>query len=121
MAALIFSRIIPSIATCCKKKNACGTKTSAGCSGCICVFELVFYAFLLLSLVTVFLGTYWIFDGSKPEACSESRDKNECCSEYVYVCSAIFNIVQYVLYALCALYTLISVVCVRGMHKVMNQ
>ena len=34
---------------------------------------------------------------------------------------AIFNIVQYVLYALSAIYVLVTVVCVRGMHKVMNQ
>ena len=37
----------------------------------------------------------------------------------MYVCSAIFNIVQYVLYALSAIYVLVTVVCVRGMHEVM--
>ena len=42
-------------------------------------------------------------------------------SGYVYVCGAIFNIVQYVLYALSAIYVLVTVatVCVRGMHKIM--
>ena len=120
MVGLIFFRIIPSIATCCKNKNACHAKDSIGCASCICVFELIFYALLLLSLVMIFLGTYWIFCGSKPEACSDGDDE-DCCSGYVYVCSAIFNILQYVLYALSALYALITVVCVRGMHKVMNQ
>ena len=120
MAGLIFFRIAPSTATCCKNKNACRSKNSIGCAGCICVFEFIFYTLLLLSMVMIFLGTYWIFRDSKPETCSES-DKENCCSSYVYVCSAIFNILQYVLYILSALYTLITVVCVRGMHKVMNQ
>ena len=120
MVGLIFFRIIPSIATCCKNKNACHAKNSIGCASCICVFELIFYALLLLSLVMVFLGTYWIFRDSKPDACSGSNNE-DCCSGYVYVCSAIFNILQYVLCALSALYALITVVCVRGMHKVMNQ
>ena len=44
-----------------------------------------------------------------------------CMCVYVYVCGAIFNIVQYMLYALSAVYVLVTVVCVRGMHKVMNQ
>ena len=68
----------------------------------------------------VFLGTYWIFRDSKPRGCSED-DREECCSGYVYVCGAIFNILQYVLYVLSALYALVTVACVRGMHKVMNQ
>lgn len=86
------------------------------------MFELIFYALLLLSLVTIFLGTYWIFSDSKPESCSaEGGDDEQCCSSYVYVCGAIFNVLQYVLYALSALYALVTVVCVRGMHKVMNQ
>ena len=88
------------------------------------MFELIFYTLLLLSVVMIFLGTYWIFSDSKPEACSGSSDgDDDCCSGYVYVCGAIFNIVQYVLYALSAIYVLVTVatVCVRGMHKVMNQ
>ena len=120
MVGLILFRIIPSFATCCRNKNACRTKNSIGCAGCICVFELIFYVFLLLSLVMIFLGTYWIFSDSKPEACQSERDE-DCCSSYVYVCSAIFNICQYVLYTLSTLYVLVTVFCVRGMHKVMNQ
>ena len=70
----------------------------------------------------IFLGTYWIFSDSKPEECSGADDdQKECCSGYVYVCGAIFNVLQYVLYVLSALYALVTVVCVRGMHKVMNQ
>ena len=75
------------------------------------MFELIFYTLLLLSVVMIFLGTYWIF----------SSDGDNDCSGYVYVCSAFFNIVQYVLYALSAIYVLVTVVCVRGIHKVMNQ
>ena len=123
MAGLIFFRAIPSIATCCKNKNACRAKNSIGCASCICIFELIFYTLLLLSFVMIFLGTYWIFSDSKPRECSgaDDDDREECCSGYVYVCGAIFNILQYVLYVLSALYVLITVACVRGMHKVMNQ
>ena len=121
MAGLVFFRVVPSTLTCCKNKNVCRTKKSLGCAGCICVIELVFYAILLLSLVILFLGTYWIFH-EKPSRCSESgADPENCCSSYVYVCGAIFNILQYVVYALAALYTLVTVVCVRGMHKVMSE
>lgn len=123
MAGLLFFRAIPSIATCCKNKNACHAKNSTGCASCICVIELIFYALLVLSLVMIFLGTYWIFSDSKPRECTgnDEDDNEECCSGYVYVCGAIFNILQYVLYTLSALYVLVTVVCVRGMHKVMNQ
>ena len=47
---------------------------------------------------------YWIFSDLKPEACSEGDDE-DCCSGYVYVFSAILNILQYVLYALYVLIT----------------
>ena len=108
MAGLILFRILPSITTCCKNKNTCCAENSTGYAGCICVFELIFYTLLLLSVVMIFLGTYWIFSDSKLEACSGSSDDNkECCSSYVYVCGAILNIVQYVLYAL------IAVVCAK--------
>ena len=67
MVGLMFYRIIPSIATCCKNKNTCHAiaKNSIGCASCICVFELICYALLLLSLVMIFLGMYYIFSDSK--------------------------------------------------------
>ena len=88
-------------------------KNSTSCAGCIRVFELIFYTLLglLQSLVMIFLGRYWIFSDSKPEACSGSSDNEECCSSYVYVCSAIYNIVQYVLYALSAIYPVCTSYC----------
>ena len=118
MAGVVLLRIFPSSLTCCKNRNVCQTKTSTSCAGCICVIELFFYVFLLLSLVTLFLGSYWIFS-EKPPTCSESVTES-CCSSYVYVCSAIFNVLQYVVYFLGALYTLVTVACVRGMHNVMS-
>lgn len=120
MAGLVLFRIIPSVMTCCKNRNACGAKDSIGCAGCICVIELVFYVLLILSLVVLFLGSYWIFR-EKPQTCSgEGGGATNCCSRYVYVCGAAFNILQYIIYALTALYTLITVACVRGMHKAMS-
>lgn len=118
MASLVLFRITPSTLTCCKNRNICQTKNSPRCVGCICVIELLFYTLLVLSLVVLFLGSYWIFR-EKPLTCSSGVPEN-CCSSYVYVCSAIFNILQYVLYALAALYTLVTVACVRGMRHVMN-
>lgn len=118
MATLVLSRIIPSSLTCCKNRNICDTKTSVCCAGCICAVELVFFTILALSLVTLFLGSYWIFR-EKPQTCSASVS-SDCCASYVYVCGAIFNVLQYVVYVLCALYTLITVACVRGMHNVMT-
>lgn len=117
MAGLVLFRIVPSTLTCCKNRNVCQTKNSLRCAGCICVIELFFYIFLVLSLVVLFLGSYWIFR-EKPSTCS--GDLRNCCLSYVYVCSAIFNILQYVLYSLAALYTLVTVACVRGMRHVMN-
>ena len=89
-----------------------------------CVLKSRLYTLLLLSLVMIFLVTYWIFSDSKLRECSgadDDDDREECCSGYVYVCGAIFNVLQYVLYILSALYALVIVACVRGMHKVMNQ
>ena len=118
MSGLILFRIVPSTLTCCKNRNVCQTKNSLRCAGCICVIELLFYTFLVLSLVVLFLGSYWIFPETPP-ICSIDVPEN-CCSNYVHVFSVIFNILQYVLFVLAALYTLVTVACVRGMHHVMS-
>ena len=115
---LVFSRTIPSLLTCYKNRNTSNLRGSKVMTGCICVSEILFFVILVPNLVMLFLGSYWIFDKT-PKDCNGTVTVN-CCETYVFSASAIYNILQYIVYAVSVVYVITSVMClhcVKGRQK----
>lgn len=114
--ALFVMRSVPSLMTCFRNRNYLNSAESGTFTGCICLFEVIFYLLATANFVVLVLGTVWIFKQTDVPTCSEESDE-ECCETYVYVTSAFFNIFQYVMYTFTSLYVCFVAVCIRNMDK----
>lgn len=110
----VLLRSIPSAATIGKNHNWFKTRESAACTGCICAFEVIFYAVFIINIILLLLGSYWVFSRKPDFKCSENRDDcDNYCSEGVYVGAVIFLILQYMLYIIAPTYMCITISCNR--------
>lgn len=125
MAIFVFMRALPSLMTCFRNRNYLNSGKSSSFTACICLFEVIFYVVATANLVILILGTVWIFQNTSIPECSESEataaTANECCERYVYAASAFFNVFQYIMYAITAVYVCIVAGCVRNMDTVYNR
>ncbi len=112
----VFMRILPSIMTCFRNRNYLNTGKSRPFTLCICAFEFIFYLVMAANFIMLILGTVWTFQGPIP-TCTSSL-KTDCCRTYVRLSSAFFNIFQYILYTISAVYMCFVVGCVRNMDHV---
>jgi len=99
---LVF-RSSASIMTCCKNRNLFKSEDSLKLTSLICSFEVLFYVIAAGTVVLMILGSIWIFASDTP-ICSKTVVEN-CCSSYVYLSSAVFNVFQYILFVVTVVYT----------------
>lgn len=113
LALTVLLRLLPSISTCCRNRNFFQTKDSAKCVGSICACETLFCLMFLLNIAALALGTYWVFATTPPpSSCGIFNEGcNDFCSTNVYVPSAVYIVLQYILYIFSALYLCLVLIC----------
>lgn len=113
LALTVLLRLLPSISTCCRNRNFFQTKDSTKCVGSICACETLFCLMFLLNIAALALGTYWVFATTPPpSSCGMSNERcNNFCSTNVYVPSAVYVVLQYILYLFSALYLCLVLTC----------
>jgi len=117
VGVFIVVRSLPSLMTCFRNRNYLNTGESNTFTSCICVLEIAFYVLAVVNFIILILGTVWIFQDTSLPSCSSERAV-DCCTSYVYVVSAFFNVFQYIMYAISAIYVCLVATCIRKMDKV---
>ncbi len=118
---MVLMRVLPSIMTCLRNRNYFSMKESSACGECICATETMFYIVMIINFIVLILGTYTTFVEPQPVSCSLSPvSASNCCDTLVYVSSAAFAALQYVLYAFTGLFVCVVLSCIRGMDKEMS-